>query len=177
MSKHENSWSQFCSVGEDQLHLLTKKVVMPYDYFDSFELFSETRLPLIDAFYNKLDDKACPRRLYLHANLVWNEFNCRDLGQYVDLYMMTDILLLADVFEQFRTSCLRTYNLDPAHYYTLPGFTWDAMFLFVEKGIRGGLSQVCSKRRAHANNKYIPDYDPPKADSFLMYYDVNNQYG
>ncbi|CAG9815546.1 unnamed protein product [Phaedon cochleariae] len=106
---------------------------------------------------------------------------------------MTDILLLADVFGQFRTCCLRTYNLDPAHYYTLPGFTWDAMlkytnqelelitdpgmFLFVEQGIRGGLSQACSKRRAHANNEYIPDHNPSKADSFLMYYDVNNQYG
>ena len=84
-------------------------------------------------------------------------------------------------------------NSDTAHYFTLPGYTWDCMlyktrqelelltdidmYLFVEKGIRGGLSQICGKRRAHANNKYIPTYDTSKPDSYLMMYDINNQYG
>ncbi|CAG9824524.1 unnamed protein product [Phaedon cochleariae] len=156
--------SQFSNITEDQLQLLTKKGVMPYDYIDSFQRFNETQLPPIDAFFNKLNEKPCPRRHYLKANVVWNEFNCQDLGQYVDIYMKTDIMLLTDVFEKFRTSCLRTYNLDPAHYYTLPGFTWDAMlyktgqelkllanvdmFLFVERGIRGGFSQICSKTKS-----------------------------
>ncbi|XP_031359107.1 uncharacterized protein LOC116182706 [Photinus pyralis] len=166
---------------------------MPYDYFDSFDRFDELCLPPQDAFYNKLEDKPCPRRMYRRAQEVWSRFNCSNLGQYVDLYMKTDILLLADVFEQFRSSCISTYDLDPAHYFTLPGFTWDAMlkytrqelelltdqdmFLFVERGIRGGLSQVCSKRRAHANNKYMSKYDSTKPDVYLMYNDINNQYG
>ncbi|CAH0555157.1 unnamed protein product [Brassicogethes aeneus] len=105
--------------------------------------------------------------------------------------MKTDILLLADVFEKFRESCQNTYGLDPAHYFTTPGYTWDAMlkytkqelelltdldmFLFVEQGILGGLSQVCSKKRARANNKYVNNYDPSKPQTFLMYFDVNNQ--
>ncbi|KAK9878806.1 hypothetical protein WA026_003644 [Henosepilachna vigintioctopunctata] len=178
---------------EEHINLLTKKGVMPYDYIDSNDRFSETSLPPIEAFYNKLENKPCPRRNYMRAKLVWEKFQCQSLGEYSDLYMKTDILLLADVFEQFRSSCYKTYGLDPAHYFTLPGFTWDAMlkhtkqelelltdvdmFLFVERGIRGGLSQVCGKRRAHANNQYTSNYDPTRPENYLMYFDVNNQYG
>ncbi|XP_050513029.1 uncharacterized protein LOC126888699 [Diabrotica virgifera virgifera] len=193
LTEYPNLRSQFLSLSEENFNLLTKKGIMPYDYIDSFQKFNETCLPPQEAFYNKLEDKPCPRRHYRRAQDVWSSFSCSTLGDYIDLYMKTDILLLADVFEQFRSSCLKTYNLDPAHYFTLPGFTWDAMlkhtkqelelltdpdmFLFVERGIRGGLSQVCSKRRVHANNKYMESYDPSKPDSYLMYFDVNNQYG
>ncbi|KAB0805429.1 hypothetical protein PPYR_02399 [Photinus pyralis] len=193
LTNFPNLKSQFSTLPEDQFNILTKKGIMPYDYFDSFDRFDELCLPPQDAFYNKLEDKPCPRRMYRRAQEVWSRFNCSNLGQYVDLYMKTDILLLADVFEQFRSSCISTYDLDPAHYFTLPGFTWDAMlkytqqelelltdqdmFLFVERGIRGGLSQVCCKRRAHANNKYMLKYDSTKPDVYLMYNDINNQYG
>ncbi|CAH0549897.1 unnamed protein product [Brassicogethes aeneus] len=193
MSEFPNLKSQFADVSEEKFFQLTKKGVMTYNYIDSFARFGETQLPDIDKLFNKLENKPCPRRHYLRAQHVWTTFSCQDLGQYVDLYMKTDIMLLADVFEQFRTTCIKTYGLDPAHYYTLPGFTWDAMlkytkqelelltdldmFLFVEKGIRGGLSQVCSKRKAKANNKYVGNYDPSKPHTFLMYFDINNQYG
>ncbi|XP_074035974.1 uncharacterized protein [Leptinotarsa decemlineata] len=193
LTEFPNVEVQFSELPKDLAALLTEKGVMPYDYIDSFDRFDEVCLPPINAFYNKLEDKPCPRRLYQRAQDVWKSFNCQTLGQYVDLYMKTDILLLADVFEQFRASCLRTHNLDPAHYYTLPGLTWDAMlkytkvelelltdpdmFLFVERGIRGGLSQVCSKRRAHANNKYLNNYESSNPDKYLMYFDVNNRYG
>ncbi|EZA62848.1 Ubiquitin carboxyl-terminal hydrolase [Ooceraea biroi] len=109
------------------------------------------------------------------------------LGQYSDLYLKTDVFLLADVFENFRNTCIRSYGLDPVHYYTLPGYTWDAMLLhtgiefelltdvdivlFVERGVRGGLSQ-CSHRYARANNGYAPSYDPSELSTYLMYYDL-----
>ena len=177
---------------EDQFKLVSQKGVYPYDYMTSFDVFDEQQLPPIEAFYNKLEDSKCSRKCYLHAKLVWEKFNIKNLGEYTDLYLQTDILLLADVFEQFRTSCLNTYELDPAHYYTLPGYTWDCMLkytkinlellddinkiLFIEKGVRGGLTQV-SKRRSQANNKYMPSFDANNPEVYIMYWDINNQYG
>ncbi|XP_023018520.2 uncharacterized protein [Leptinotarsa decemlineata] len=188
-----NPKSQLADAPMEHFNLLTKKGVMPYDYIDSFSRFNEPALPSQDDFNIKLENKPCRRRFYQRAQDVWTTFNCQNLGDYVDLYMKTDILLLADVFEMFRTCILNSHKLDPAHYFTLPGYTWDAMlkyigielelltdvdmFLFVERGIRGGFSQVCSKRRSHANNKYINNHDPSKPTTFMMYYDVNNQYG
>jgi len=110
-----------------------------------------------------------------------------ELGEYSDLYLKIDVLLLADIFKNFRELCHEL--LDPAYYYTLPGFTWDTMLkhtrinfelltdidmvMFIECGIRGGLSQ-CSGKYARSNNKYMKSYDPSKSSSYLMYFDVNN---
>ena len=175
-----------------QLELLKKKGVYPYSYMDSFKRFEETELPSIDQFYNDLNNTAISESDYQHAREVFKSFKIKNLGEYHDLYLKTDVLILADVFENFRENCLKYYRLDPAHYYTSPGLAWDAMLkmtkielelitdidmqLFIEKGLRGGISYI-AHRHAKANNKYLPDYNPEKEDSYLMYLDANNLYG
>ena len=106
--------------------------------------------------------------------------------------MKKDVLFLADVFERFIDTCLKFYGLDPCHYFSSPGLSWDAMlkmtgielekisdidkYLFIEKGLRGGISYI-AKRYAKANNKYMKDYDPKKPSIFISYLDMNNLYG
>ena len=119
-------------------------------------------------------------------------FDMKTLGEYHDLYLKTDVLLLCNVFEKFINTCLNYYGLDPFHYLSSPGLSWDAMFkmteielelisdidmyLFIEKGIRGGISYI-TKRHNKANNKYVKNPDNIKKDTFITYFDVNNLYG
>ncbi|XP_011858631.1 PREDICTED: uncharacterized protein LOC105556165 [Vollenhovia emeryi] len=179
--------SAFSSLDDDDFEVLTRKGVFPYAYVDSVDRLRETELPPREAFYSSLTGESVSVTDYEHAVTVWQRFRIGNLGECSDLYLKTDVLLLADVFENFRDNCMRSYDLDPAHYYTLPGYTWDAMLkytgvrfelltdvdmlLFVERGVRGGLSQ-CSHRYARANNKYLASYDPLQASTYLMYYDV-----
>ena len=172
--------------------LLYKKGIYPYEYMDSWGRFSETRLPDKEKFYSKLNDEHITDEEYAHAKTVWVVFECKTLGDYHDLYVKTDVALLADVFENFRNICQEQYGLDPAHHYTSPGLSWDAllkktgvelelftdleMHLFVERGMRGGISMV-SKRYAKANNPLVPDYDSSKSNKYIMYLDANNLYG
>ncbi|XP_076291056.1 uncharacterized protein LOC143214203 [Lasioglossum baleicum] len=183
---------EFTHLSNDDFNLLTRKGVFPYDYLASYDKLNDTCLPPREAFYNRLNGSEISNIDYIHANTVWSRFTIQTLGEYSDLYLKLDVLLLADVFENFRDDCLENYKLDPAHYYTLPGFAWDVMLkmtkielelftdvdmlLFVERGIRGGLSQ-CSHRYAHANNKYLSTHDSSKPLTYLMYFDVNNLYG
>ena len=130
---------------------------------------------------------------YQQAQHVWEEFGMRDLGDYHDLYLRTDVALLANVYEAFRDTCLKHYKLDPAHSYTSPGLAWKAclkhtgiklelltdpdMLLMFERGIRGGITQAFCKY-ASANNKYMGDrFDPKSESSYLQYLDANNLYG
>jgi hypothetical protein len=177
---------------DEKQKLLLRKGVYPYEYMDNWERFQETQLPPIDKFYSSLNDENISTEDYEHAQKVWKTFNCQNLGDYHDLYLRTDVLLLADVFENFRKTCLKQYELDPAHYYTSPGLSWDAllkktevqlelltdydMFLFIEKGLRGGVSMT-SKRYAKANNPLIPDFNPKDKTSYIMYLDAHNLYG
>jgi len=166
--------------------------VFPYEYIDSFEKFDETQLPPIQAFYSQLTETAITIDDYHHATQVWNSFNCCTLGEYQDIYVVNDVVLLADIFQNFRQLCLNFYRLDPAHCYTAPGLAWQAalrmtditlelltdpnMHLFIEKGIRGGISMI-SKRLSTANNKYLNNYDPSKPSTYITYLDANNLYG
>ena len=138
--------------------LLTRKGVYPYDYVSSFDKLSETQLPPKDEFYSKLNDEDISDEDYQHAINVWNTFGCKTIKDYHDLYLKSDVLLLADVFENFRKTCLHHYKLDPAHYYTSPGLAWDAclkttgqhlellsdydMLMMFERGIRGGITHM-----------------------------------
>ncbi len=177
---------------EDRFNLIRKKGVYPYDYTDSHEKFTEKKLPSKKCFFNKLYNCHITDEQYNHALNVWKTFECHNLGEYSDLYLKSDVLILADIFENFRDVCLKTYDLDPAHYYTVPGLSWDAMLKytkielqlltdidminFIMKGIRGGLSQ-CSKRYAKANHKYMKQYNKDLESEFLIYLDANNLYG
>ena len=176
----------------ENVDLLTRKGVYPYGYVSSIEKLSETQLPPKEEFYSKLNDEYISDDDYQHAINVWNTFKCKTIRDYHDLYLKSDVLLLADVFENFRATCLKHYNLDPAHYYTSPGLAWDAclketgqelqllhdydMLMMSEKGIRGGLSHI-SKRYGQANNKYMKDYDPDEPSTYIQYLDANNLYG
>ncbi|XP_031788430.1 uncharacterized protein LOC116417742 [Nasonia vitripennis] len=101
----------------DQTELLKRKGVFPYDYISCFDKLKET-LPTKEQLYNKLNDSHISDDDYEHAKAVWQAFDIQTLGEYSDLYLKTDVLLLADVFENFRDNCLEAYDLDPAHYYT-----------------------------------------------------------
>jgi hypothetical protein len=88
--------------------------------------FEETSLPPQSEFYSKLYDTDISNEDYQHAQHVWNTFNAKTMREYHDLFLETDVLLLADVYESFRDVCLTHYGLDPAWYYTSPGLAWDA---------------------------------------------------
>ena len=176
----------------DKFDLMIRKGVYPYDYMDSFKKFEDTVLPTKDQFYSLLNDEHISDEDYQHAKNVWKMFSMKNMGEYHDLYLQSDILLLADVFENFRKTCLEYYKLDPCHYFTSPGLSWDAMlkmtdiklelmtdidmFQFIEKGLRGGISYIAN-RYGKANNKYMKDYNNKKPSKYIMYLDANNLYG
>jgi hypothetical protein len=102
--------------------LLLKKGVCPYDYMPDWGVFDKTELPPIEDFYSKMSDSDISEDDYKHAQKVWDTFNIKNLGEYQDVYCTTDVLLLADVFDNFRDLSIKDYGLDPAQYYTLPGY-------------------------------------------------------
>ena len=110
-----------------KLALMKQKGVYPYDYMDSFGKFNDKQLPPKEEFYSILTDEGISDEQYQHAQKVWNKFKMKTMGDYHDLYLKSDILLLTDVFENVRKTCLQYYKLDPCHYFTSPGLSWDAM--------------------------------------------------
>lgn len=177
---------------DNKARLLLRKNVYCYDYIDCFEKFDETQLPSKDKFYNILKNEPISNEDYQQACNVWNTFNMKTLGDFHDLYVLTDTLLLADVFEQFRDLTMDFYKLDACQFITAPGLAWNAalkmskvtlelltdplMYNFFESAMRGGVS-VISKKFAKANNPYIKKtYNPKKPTSYLMYFDATSLY-
>ena len=175
-----------------QVKLLKQKGFFPYDYMDSIEKLKDTKPPPQKAFYSKLTGKGINNYNYNHVLNVWKTWKMKTLKEYLELYNISDVLLLADVFENFRDICLKNYGLDPVYYYTAPGLAWDACLkmtkinlellsdvdklLMIEKGIRGGIS-IISNRYGKANNKYMSDFNKSELSKYLMYVDANNLYG
>ncbi|XP_066596570.1 uncharacterized protein [Prorops nasuta] len=170
--------NKFQDISLNAFNLLTHKGVFPYDYVKDLNVLNESKLTSQNDYTNALK--------------VWNTFNIQNIGEHSGLYLKTDVLLLADIFENFRKSCINNYRLDSVHYFSLPSYTWDVMLFyndiklelvtdidmltFIERGIRGGLSQ-CSNRYAKANNKFLSNYNSSESSRYLMYFDVNNLYG
>ena len=162
------------------------------EYMDSWERFNETSLLSKKEFNSNLNMEDIDEIDYRHGNNVFKSFKLENLGDYHDLYVKSDTLLLADVLENFRDMCLKEYELDPAHFVSLPGLAWQAclkktnielvllpnydMLLMVEKGIRGGICHYI-QRYAKANNKYMKNYNNNEESSYIQYLDANNLYG
>ena len=178
----------------EKIDLISRKGVYPYEFMDDFEKFKKQSLPKKTSFFSRLKQEKISDEDFEHAQKVWKEFKLKNMGDFHDLYLKTDVLLLADVMENFRKLCEKHYELDPAHFFTVPGMAWDAMLkmteielelleegqtdmlLMIEKGIRGGISNAF-KRYAKANNKFMKKYDPELKSSFIVYLDANNLYG
>ena len=177
----------------EKLSLVKRKGFYPYEYMNSLKRFKENKIPPKEAFYSRLTGEGISDEDYEHVKKVWKVFGMKTLQDYHDLYNVTDVLLLADVFENFRNVCMENYKLDPAHYFTAPGLAWDAclkitdvelellsdidMLLMIEKGIRGGVSMI-SNRYAKANNKYMGEsFNEKDPSKYIVYLDANNLYG
>ena len=169
--------------------VLTRKGVFPYTYFSSLNVLRETSLPPRASFKNDLTEEECTEEDYEHAHRAWREFGCQTFRDYMLRYLELDVRLLADVFEEFRSMSLREDGLDPVHFVSLPGLTFQSafkmtgetihllqdphMFNLFERGIRGGLTFVNTH---HAQEQIVRVGDKDMKE-ILLYIDQNNLYG
>ena len=174
---------EFCNKDLNKFVLLLRKGVYPYEYMDKWERFNETSLPNKESFFSNLNMENIEDIDYRHGNNVFKIFKLKNLGEYHDLYVKSDTLLLADVFENFRNKCLEVYELDPANFLSLLGLAWKAclkktnvelelltdydMLLMVEEGIRDGICRSIH-RYAKANNKYMKDHNKDIESSYIF---------
>lgn len=190
----------FSNLTEEQRTLIRKKGIFPYDWFNDAKKLDETKLPAKDDFYSELYKSGISDDEYKHAQNVWSKLGCSTFKDYHDLYLKTDVLLLADCMEAFRSSCYETYGLDIMHYYTLPGYTWDCMLrhnsmdqqfknfsievftdinmqLFIESGMRGGISVISGKHSSSTNPNPEDEKKAETTPTSILYIDMNNLYG
>ena len=183
----------------DKLHLLKKKDTLPYEWIDDYKKLRYTRHPLRSAYYSRLhsnarkeDDKETADKKYNHSKNSWQTFNFKTVRDLHDHYLRKDVLLLAVIFERFISTCMKYYNLDPTHYFSAAGLSWDVMLkmtkiqlekisdldkhIFIESGMRGGI-RYAAKKYSKANNEQCQNYDPTKPKTEINYHDMNNLYG
>ena len=191
IERFENIY-EFCNGDLNKFILLLRKGIYPYEYMDNSERFDEASLPDKESFHSSLNMENIDDMDYRHGNNVFKKFKLKNLGEYHDLYVQSETLLLADVFENFRNMCIKVYELDPAQFLSLTGLAWQAclkktnvklelltdydMLLMVEEGIRGGI-YYSIHRYAKANNKYMKNYNKNEESSYIQYLDANNLYG
>jgi hypothetical protein len=175
-----------------QNELMKKKGVFPYSYMTSEDVLSERNLPPKKYFYNDLRKEHITEEAYSFAQHVFKTFKCKSLKDYMHVYLSADILLLADIFENYRSETINDFKIDPVFYFSSPHVCFDAFlynytpgielltdidhYLFLKKALRGGLSMIC-KRYSKANNKYLSNYDAKKPSKYILYLDANNLYG
>ena len=192
LSEKFPSTYKFCNKDLNKFELLLRKGVYPYEYMDSWKRFKEESLPDKESFYSELNNEHITDEDYAHAQKVWDTFKIKNLGEYHDLYVQSDTLLLADVFENFGDKCIEIYQLDPAHFLSAPGLAWlvclkktgvelelltdNDMLMMYENGIRGGMCNAVY-RYAKANNKYMKNFDKNIPSSYLEYLDAINLCG
>ena len=183
---------KFCNNHLNKFVMLLRKGVYPYEYMDGCDKFNEISIPNKQAFYSNVTMENITETDYIHANNVFKTFKLNNLGDYHDLYVQSDTLLLADVFGNFRKAYIKKYELDPAHFISLPRLAWQAclkktgvelelltdcdMLLMIEEVIRGGICHAVH-RYSKANNRYMKNYDKSKESSYIQYLDANNLYG
>ncbi|XP_022777882.1 uncharacterized protein LOC111319352 [Stylophora pistillata] len=193
----KNGESFFQNTGKyhtgEKLKLLMRKGEFPYEWMDSIYKLDKTALPPNESWFSSLSGDGITEEGSCHSHKVWKTFGMKTFRDYLKLYNQSDVLLLADVFENFRKVCKENYGLDPCWYYTAPGLAWDAclkltkirlellsdvnMLHMFEKGIRGGISMIPT-RYSKANNKYMGEkFDPAQPSKFITYLDANNLYG
>ena len=177
----------------DNAELMTRKGEYPYSFMDDWNKFDVNVTELcIEDFKNDLTGVDIRKEDYEFFKLVCKHFNIKTLGDYHDLYLKSDVLLLADVFENFRKMCKDYYGLDCAHYTSTLSLSWDALLkmiriklglttnidqhLFTGKDLRGGIS-VITHRKSEANNKYLIKFDKNKEPKYISFLDANNLYG
>ena len=184
---------------------MTKNGIYPYNYLDNKNKYDELELPIKQKFFNKLNNKDISNEDYEHALNVFKTFKCKDLLEYSELYLKTDICHLSDIFQKFSDFAYKTYNLDPRHSYRLPGFSWQSMlkitkielelisdsdmYVFLMDTIRGGICEVNKKfvktdniytRKVHdksSDKKVTKKLKTSDSNKFILYLDCNNLYG
>ena len=154
IEKFPNTY-QFCNRDLNKFALLLRKGICPYEYMDGWERFNEESLPDKESFYSELNKEDITDEDYVHAKKVWKVFKIKNFGEYHDLYVQSDTLLLAEVFENFIDKCIEIYKLDHAHFLSAPELAWQTCFKkkgvklelltdndmlnIYEKGTRGGM--------------------------------------
>ena len=183
----------FPNIGEATFEKIIRKGFFPYNFFYSFEKFNEPSPPHGPLWYNSLTKSVdITKEQHTFAFGVYNGFKSRKLGDYHDVYLRTDVLIFGDIFQKFREVCMQVYNFDPAHFYSAPKLSWDAMLittgaklellqdidqlLFFEKKIRGGINGLRALRRLEANKMYLENFNPKEESTFGDLFDVPSLY-